>query len=192
MTKTLPGLIALTLLGLLIVQWKDWPTHSSRGEGHEEPSVEDSPSTEADMNPLARLKAPAERDNYLSIIERPLFRPDRKPEPPPDETPEATTGAETGLELNTLDLSAVMITPTIVSAWVTDPSQPALRRLRIGDDIEGWLVMDILDDRVLFERQGEEYALILRDYSKTPPTEAPTPIPRRPSRAPKSAEPKDH
>jgi hypothetical protein len=187
LTKLLPGIIASALLGLLILQWKDWPPPPSRAGLGEKPVVESGPAdTLAD--PLAKLKPPAERDHYASIIERPLFRPDRKPEPPPDEAPETVAGPAAGVGLETLDLNAVMITPTLVAAWVKDPSQPKIQRLRIGDDLAGWSVRDILDDRVLFERQGEEYALILRDYSKAPPTAAPTPIPRRPPKAPERAE----
>jgi hypothetical protein len=181
-------MFALALLALLILQWKDWPPPPSSIDLDETSATDAGAVTEAGQDPLANLKPPDDRDNFASITERPLFRPDRKPEPPPDETPAATTDPGTNVELDTLDLSAVMLTPTLASAWVKDPSQPKLQRLRIGDDLEGWSVRDILDDRVLLERQGEEYALILRDYSKATPA-APTPIPRRPVRAPARAEP---
>ena len=85
-------------------------------------------------------------------------------------------------------------TPDIVSAWVRDPAQPKLRRLRIGDDLQGWAVLDIQEDRVLLERQGQQDALILRAYSKAAPASAPSPparkaLPRPPPRAPVRAEP---
>ncbi|MBK5966609.1 hypothetical protein CCR95_21660 [Thiocystis minor] len=188
MTKILPGMLTLALLALLILQWKDWPPPLSSAGLDETSAADEGTTGKPGQDPLANLKPPDDRDNFASIIERPLFRPDRKPEPPPDESPPATADPGTSVELDTLDLSAVMLTPMIVSAWVKDPNQPNLRRLRIGDDLEGWSVRDILEDRVLLERQGEEYALILRDYSKATPT-APTPIPRRPSRAPARAEP---
>ena len=105
------------------------------------------------------------KDHYVSIIERPLFRPDRKPEPLSDEQPGPEI-PEGSTELSAFDLNAVLITPDIVSAWVRDPAQPKLRRLRIGDDLLGWSVTDIQEDRVLLERQGQQDALILRDYSK--------------------------
>ena len=184
-------MVAVALLSLLILLWKDWPPHSSSAEQSEESMAEGAASRETTPDLLARLKPPADRNDYASIIERPIFRPERKPEPPPEEVPEVTEASKAGIELKTVDLSAVMITPTIVSAWVKDPGQPKLLRLRIGDDLEGWLVRDILEDRVLLERQGEEYALILRDYSKAPQTAAPTPVPRRPPpRTTKRAEPR--
>ncbi|AFL74777.1 type II secretion system protein N [Thiocystis violascens] len=190
MTKILPGMIVLALLGLLVLQWKDWPPETSRSGVGEDSAVENGVAPETQPDPLARLTHPADRDSYASIVERPLFRPDRKPEPPPEEAPAAASAPGTDLALDTLDLTAVMMTPTSVSAWVKDPSQPKLRRLRLGDEIEGWSVREILEDRVLLERQDEEYALLLRDYSKAPPPPAaPMPIPRRPPRAPERAIP---
>jgi hypothetical protein len=99
---------------------------------------------------------------------------------------------DASVALDSLDLSAVIITPTLVSAWVNDPSQPRLRRLRIGDDLEGWSVQEILPDRVLLERQGEVNALILRDYGNTPTTAPQMPIPRRPPRVLQRADPQDN
>lgn len=190
MTKLLPAMIVLALLGLLVLQWKDWPPETSRPVAGEHAAAENGAASETPPDPLARLKPAADRDSYASIVERPLFRPDRKPEPPPEEAPTAASAPGTDLALDTLDLTAVMLTPTNVSAWVKDPSQPKLRRLRLGDEIEGWSVREILEDRVLLERQDEEYALVLRDYSKAPPTAAPMPIPRRPPpRAPERAIP---
>lgn len=186
MTRFLPGLIVLALLGLLILQWKDWPPPSSPGELAANPAAGNGAPP---PDPLAALQPPAERDSYATIVERPLFRPDRKPEPPPDAIPETADDAGTRVELEQLDLTGVMIAPSAISAWVRDPGQPKLLRLRIGDEIQGWAVRDVLDDRILLERQGEEYALILRDYSKAPPMAPPMPIPRRPPKAPERTEP---
>ena len=53
-----------------------------------------------------------------------------------------------------MDVSAVIITPAVVSAWIRDPKAPDLKRVRLGDDLEGWSVKDIQSDRVVLERQG--------------------------------------
>lgn len=187
MKHVLPGTLAFALLGLLAWQWQDWPP--VRPEVGADPALEGHvPDAPPDL--LATLKPPADRDSYASIVERPLFRPDRKPEPPPDEEPAVAPAPGPELALDTLDLNAVMITPTGVSAWVKNPAQPKLQRLRLGDELAGWSVREIRDDRILLERQGEEYALVLRDYSKAPPpTAAPMPVPRRPPKAPERAVP---
>ncbi|MBK1717422.1 type II secretion system protein N [Thiocystis violacea] len=193
MTKYLPGLIALALLGILVLQWTGWPPPTISPEPDPEAGVATDPAS-ASSSPdlMARLESKDSKDskdNYASIIEQPLFRPDRKPEPPPDEDPASATGPEENVDLKALDLNAVLITPALASAWIRDPSQPKLRRLRIGDDLQGWSVRDILEDRVLLERQGKQDALILRDYVQTPPAPAPTANPRRPPRAPVRAAP---
>lgn len=193
MTKYLPGLIALALLGILALQWMGWPPPPVSTEpGDEAGLTTDAASDSSSPDLMARLESKDSRDsrdNYVNIIEQPLFRPDRKPEPPPVEDPAAAALPEESGELQALDLSAVLIAPPLVSAWVRDPSQPKLRRLRIGDDVLGWSVLDILEDRVLLERQGKQDALILRDYAKTPPAPAPNANPRRPPRAPMRAAP---
>lgn len=181
MTKTLPALSVLALLGVLALQWMDWPP-TLPGPGVNDQSTESAATdTSPDLVPelMAKLEAPDPRGSYASITEHPLFRPDRKPEPPPEEEPIAPDIAQEKQALSAIDLSAVLISPTVISAWVRDPSKPKLERLRIGDNFNGWTVQDILADRVLLERQGEQDALILRDYSQTPPPAASRPPAQR-------------
>ena len=191
--KQAPILMALVLLGILTFQWIGWPPPAPSGESANRPVTTEpvAPPTQPDL--LAQLDTGDTKDHYVSIIERPLFRPDRKPEPLSDEQPGPEI-PEGSTELSAFDLNAVLITPDIVSAWVRDPAQPKLRRLRIGDDLQGWSVTDIQEDRVLLERQGQQDALILRDYSKASPAAAPPPpvrkaLPRPPPRAPVRTEP---
>jgi hypothetical protein len=189
LTRILPAFAVLLLFGFLILLWKDWPQPLSQAGFGDESAGAAGTQIESAPDPLARLKPPPERETFASVIERPIFRPDRKPEPPPDEEQAASATPETNAQLDTMDLTGVLITPAIVSAWVKDPAQPKLRRVRIGDDFEGWSVREILEDRVLLERQGEEYALILRDYSKESLAAAPAPVPRRTPRLPKGVPP---
>lgn len=187
MTKTLPALIVLALLGVLALQWMGWPPTLPGPGGSDQPAEPTSTDASATLVPelMAKLDAPDPRESYASITDHPLFRPDRKPEPPPEEEPSTPETAQEKQELSAIDLSAVLISPTVVSAWVRDPSKPKLQRLRIGDEFNGWAVRDILEDRVLLERQGEQDALILRDYSKTPPPAASRPpAQRRPTQRP--------
>ncbi len=174
------GVIAAILSGLLLMQWKDWPPPPSRaGLGADaQQNVETTPSAESD--PLAKLEPADPKEHYASVIERPLFRPDRKPEEPeqPDAAPEPEPMQATALD--GIDLSAVLLTPQAASAWVKGPKDPELRRIRTGEDFDGWMVKEILADRVVLERQGEEDALILRDYVNMPPPPVrPTPVAQR-------------
>lgn len=170
MSKTIPGAIAALLLVILAVQWMLWSPEIAEPAADAAPTKPDAPAEErtpgSDL--LARLASAESKDGYASIVEHPLFRPSRKPEPPPEAAPKQESTAERQA-LDTLDLSAVLISPSSVSAWVSDPGKPRLQRLRIGDELNGWSVREILEDRVVLERQGERDALLLRDYSKTPP-----------------------
>jgi hypothetical protein len=189
--KWIPGFLALALILLLALQWKDWPPGPSRAGLDAISSAASSMPVGSEPDAAAQLPPPDPKDAYASVADRPLFRPQRRPEEDvdPDEQPALEPDVLTSLD--GMNLSAVIITPTLVSAWVQDPNQPRLRRLRIGDDLEGWSVQTILPDRILLERQGEQDALILRDYGKTPSPAAPMPVPRRPPRVLQPADPPD-
>ena len=162
-------------MGVLYWQWRDWSP--------DVPAPSPSPAAEAlpgvSEPPLAGelLAPPPPKEDYASVIERPLFLPDRRP--PPDE-PEQEDEAEpeTLTELDGMDLTAVVITPTTVSAWIRRPNEREIQRLRLGDDFEGWVVKTIEPDRVVLERQGETDQLVLRDYTKA---SAMAPPPRMPA-----------
>jgi len=190
MIKLALSLAAVLLAALVAYQWSDWPAQttgdaSARTTGSGGGKIED---PRDDL--LQRLEPMEDREAYASVIERPLFRPQRKP---PEEEPEEETPAPEVPEARDLagfDLSAVVITPGVVSAWVRDPNAQELKRLRLGDELAGWSVKDILSDRLVLERQGEHDELILRDFSQMPPPVAqpqrarPTPVAQRtPQRA---------
>jgi general secretion pathway protein N len=188
------ALIAALLAGVLAYQWSGWPPPSpSLGADGALPS--DGGSGQASTeDPLARLGPPEDREAYASVIERPLFRPQRKPPEAEPDTPEPLPETQPAVDLVGLDLSAVVITPAVVSAWVRDNKAQELKRVRLGDELEGWAVKDILSDRLVLERQGERNELLLRDFSQAPPPVAPPPrarptpaaqrMPQRPNQRP--------
>ncbi|EGV31319.1 hypothetical protein ThidrDRAFT_2185 [Thiorhodococcus drewsii AZ1] len=184
MTKLIPGILLFLLLAVLALQWKSWPPTApvaKVGDGSSQPA-QPSSTDPSQPNPLEKLKSLEDKDTYANVLERPLFRPDRRPLPPEEDVPDEPSTPDNAVELDTVDLTAVLISPALVSAWIRDPAQPKLVRLRIGDEYSGWSVQQIQEDRVLMERQGEEHALRLRDYSKASPT-APARVPskQRPS-----------
>ena len=180
---------AATFLGaLLFLQWKDWPPGPPRF-GSDGTAPAGAPGTSsAEPNPLAPLTTLEAKETYASVNERTLFRPQRKPpEPEPAEPPpEVDTGEASTLE--GLDLSAVVIAPGIVQAWVSDPAQ-GFQRLRPGGLYQGWTVKDITPDTLVLERQGKTNTLVLQDFSQgsppaaAVPSPAPAPVSRRQSPA---------
>lgn len=179
MTRISLTLAAALLVAVLAYQWWAWPPPT----GVEVPialNPEGGGGGEA-MDPLVRLGTPEPREAYASVTERPLFRPQRKPpEAEPEAPPEVAPEPTPDVDLSAFDLSAVVITPAIVSAWVRDAKAQGLKRLRLGDELEGWAVKDILSDRLVLERQGERNELLLRDFSKPSPPVVPPPRAVRP------------
>jgi general secretion pathway protein N len=175
--KALLGGLALLLVGVLALQWRGWSADALVPAPPAAPAAAASDGAAPVSADGLLLEAPPKED-YASVVERPLFLPDRRP--PPDE-PEAEPIAEPEqlTELDGLDLTAVVITPTVVSAWVRDPQAPELARLRLGDDFSGWTVKTIEPARLVLERQGETHELHLRDYAKAPPPIPPTRLPPR-------------
>ncbi|MCG6941195.1 MAG: hypothetical protein LJE69_08085 [Thiohalocapsa sp.] len=162
------------LLGLvLVVQWRGWSGDASLPAPPDAPAKaaarEDTAAAELRGVPLE----PPPKEDYASVVERPLFLPDRRP-PPPEETGEQEGEEEPVTELDGVDLTAVVITPDVVSAWVRSPDDNELKRLRLGDEFAGWTVKGIAPDELVLERQGETNRLLLRDYENAPPPIPPT------------------
>jgi len=173
--KSALSLLALALLGLLFLQWRDWPPELP--EAPQESAAGDAQQPQGGAPSADDLLAPPPpKEDYASVAERPLFLPDRRP-PPDDPEPDDETLPETLTELDGMDLTAVVITPSTVSAWVRRPNQRETERLRLGDEFEGWTVKTIEPDRLVLERQGETDQLVLRDYANAPAFVPPPPTP---------------
>jgi hypothetical protein len=166
--KVVYSMLALSLALISTWQWRDWPPPAPEPSeaGPSPPAA--STSLESAQNPLDSMSPLGDIEEYAIVTERPLFFPDRRP---PSEEPEEETPVEPEQpsDLDRMDLNAVLITPSESSVWVRDPSKKELIRLRLGDDLGGWSVKEILADRVLLERQGAKDTLVLRDYKNMPP-----------------------
>lgn len=184
--RALLVLVALALVTVLGLQWADWPPQPQEPRGGQ-PAEPTAGQTVPLENELDLLNTPAEKEEYAVVHERPLFTPNRRP--PAEQSAEQEAPPEEESDLDRLDLNAVLITPVESSAWVRDPAKKELVRLRLGDDLVGWSVKEILTDRLVVERQEETDTLILRDYKKMPPPVAPRskPTARKPPRTPPSA-----
>lgn len=169
--KALLTIASLALCGVLALQWHDWPPKIDTAPQGSDPHETESPSVEETASPLELLDPPLEKDDFASVIERPLFLPDRRPpSEEPEETEEPAVVEEAPkVALDTMDLNAVIITPSEAVAWVRTPSKPTAEKLHIGDTLDGWTVKAIKGDEVEMERQGKTDTLVLRDYSYSPP-----------------------
>jgi general secretion pathway protein N len=178
MIRRFLALAAVGLGALLYLQWSGWPP-AAPAPPVPAPAAATQPAN--DQNPAAGLKQLDDKDEYAAVKERPLFRPDRRPQ---TNEPEDTVAppVEAPGELNGMDLTGILISPTLSTAWVKDPAQPLPVRLRRGETLVGWTVQDIEPDRLVLERQGKTDTLILRDFNK-PGASAPPPAAPRPAAA---------
>lgn len=186
MIKAILALVALGLAALLAAQWADWPPP----EAPERAVVPaDAGAVAPEPGPVVELRPLEDKQDFAVVVERPLFRPDRRPRnDEPDAAPEPVV-EESG-DLAGMDLTGVLISPRVTTAWVKDPNQPAPLRLRLGDDLQGWTVKGIQADRLVLERQGKTDELPLRAFA--PPGTAPSPAtvpppPQTPAVRPPSA-----
>lgn len=166
MKVVLLGLCMLFVV-VLFLQWKDWP--DPLPEAGEEPSpssLEDMPS--ADSLSTSGLDAISLRpeDNYVTVLERPLFLPERRPLPEELVLETANDQSAEAADVARLDVNATLIiSPSEASVWLQDPDHKELVRLRLGDEYEGWTVAEINPDQILMERQGVTETLTVFDFS---------------------------
>lgn len=174
--KPMLFVLSLLLAGVLTLQWRGWAPDGGL------PAPPPAPANAAggtevgptDVDPMALEPPPKEA--YASVTERPLFLPERRP--PPDEPEDGPVVEDEPLpELDGVDLTAVVITPAVVSAWVRSADAKGVKRLRLGEDFQGWTVKTIEPARLVLERQGETNELPLRDYANAPPPIPPTRLP---------------
>ncbi len=144
-------------------------------------SVDDIDETEAEVETLPEIKlAEKPLESYSHMVNRPLFTEGRKPIEEADDKPtEEFTG---NIEL---ELTGIVETPEGTTAMLRDKLKQKNYRARKGDNVEGWDVDDVLDDKVIVRRGVNRKELPLR---KPRPQQAEPPKlkpPRRRVRSPR-------
>lgn len=183
MKLVLAGLAAL-LLGVLLLQWSDWDARPSLSVGADDGAQGTQAAPDALPNAADLLTPPAPQEEYASIIERPLFLPDRRL--PQEEVDQSVTAEEDAAPVDEsavqgIDFNAVLLSAETNIAWIRLPKEPKLRRIREGDLVNGWTVADIRADRLSLRYQEAEKQIILRDYANAPKPIPPTRLPRPPA-----------
>lgn len=171
--KAFLGAVIVALSGLLLFQWSDWPAPTTWRLTM--PPIQSDKDTEQIQwaEDAAALTETRSRENYLEVIERPLFVPDRKPIQP-EAGGEQEPADEAITAVDSLDLLAIIITPSLARAWVRESPDKDHVELQLGEAISGWTVREIGRNSLVLERQGEKKRLQLRQYSTMPqPLRAP-------------------
>jgi len=114
------------------------------------------------INPLA---APS-LDRLSATRERPLFTPSRRAAPPP---PVASTAPiESVAAPPHIALVGVVISVQGPRAVINDMALNKIARVRIGDEIDGWIVRQIEERLLVLSRDGRStsYKLFSGDHAK--------------------------
>ena len=109
------------------------------------------------------LFAMPDRVSLAVILERPVFSETRRPSGDPDGGRARPTD---------FTLAGVMISASERSALIQSGNGQPIQRLKEGDEIGGWMLVEIALDRIKIRRGGVE-AEMLMDYAAPAP-----PIPR--------------
>ncbi len=171
LTSTLLLGVCIALASVVYGQLRMTPPKPAPGDGNgEAPALAALPA-----QPRYTL-APAE--DFLEVLERPLFSPTRRP---PAEGTVAVASSEPELEVT---LVGVIISSEEQIAIVKPKDGSRLLRLSVGDSFQGWAVESIEPSRIIF-RRGDIEEHIELTYDLPPPVQKP----KRRKRKQRSQEP---
>lgn len=118
----------------------------------------------------AILRLPQKSD-YVEVNARPLFRPLRKPEAAKSEAvvaseaDAAAAAAKSGPATLDLSLVAVISSPELELAVVTEAEEDRSYHLEEGERINGWRLSKIFPNRVVFVHGGNLKEVFMSDHS---------------------------
>ena len=169
--RTVLLLLLAGLGGLLYIQWQIAPVQEpGRLPARDVPAPggEDVKSTQVDF--AITLDA---AEAFDVISKRPLFVEGRRP---PEELPTVQEPVVKDMDLQGLDLKAVLITPQLTVAWVKDQKTGAIDKVKPGKKIRGWTVQAVKPDLLMLSSGERTAELQLREYpAKAAPAAKPKP-----------------
>ena len=122
-------------------------------------------------------------DTLSETVERPLFLPDRRP-PTIDEAAEESENAESGL----FTLVGIIVSPTQRIALVKVSGSQDVLQLSEGQQANGWTVLQIRPEEVIFESNDKTETIELIDIKA--PKARRRPVREQRSQPPQNNEPR--
>lgn len=144
-------------------------------------TIEPTESTAFDIPPP--LVFSASLDGYNAITERPLFNEGRQPETLTNEQPKIAAAAaltQAAASISGLRVSAIFRSADTLTALV-ELSNGSSRTVHAGEQLDGWEILEILDDRLVMGNRGERRVLQIYDFERLQEMRArsaPTPVRR--------------
>ncbi|MCG8354390.1 MAG: hypothetical protein MI920_02340 [Kiloniellales bacterium] len=149
------GTLLLLCAGLAgVIYWELETGFGIQGEAAPAASVA---QEESPVGPNERFALPS-LESFAQITARPLFRPSRRPAQQAA-TPEAPSGPPPSLELA---LTGVVTSLDERVALLRVQRDAKVVRTREGEEIDGWVVQEILPDRVLLQHGATTQELLLQ------------------------------
>jgi len=165
--------IVMLLLGFLAWRWYFPPQAPKIAVNAVQEQKEDEIKTLLDS--MDRVSGFPPQEVYQSIAERPLFFNKRRPPPPyvpapPGKKPPARPPRKLGKPR--MQLSAIIAIGEQKYALVKGGRQKGSRRVRVGDEVDGWKVTRIDADRLVLSSGNETEELLLRNYRPVVPVKS--------------------
>lgn len=156
----------------LLLGWATWEASWKPGSLPPPQSAELLPS----LTPMTPLRFGALSD-YPATLERPLFFPDRRL--PGAEQTTAAAESDTAIAPRVVTgarptLRAVIVEGEQRSALLQQPGELTSTRVRIGERIGDWRLIDIEQDGVTLELDGRRQELPLREFDPAPAVSTPS------------------
>jgi len=165
--KGLQLLLAMFFLFVLAGQWLFWPVDPPEPDNRETGTNENTGTvSNTQLSEEPRNLAPLAE--YGEIGERPLFFEGRRvPDEPilPDRTPQEVIKKQA---LN-VGLTGIMFIDDVRYALVKDAASKSTQRLKVGDDFQGWKVVEIAEDKIVMSSGNGTEEIRLWEYKAVPP-----------------------
>ncbi|HID44716.1 MAG TPA: hypothetical protein EYP34_03030 [Chromatiaceae bacterium] len=173
----------LLLLGFLAWRWYFPPqapqisTHAVPGKNGDEIKML--------LDSMDRVSGFPAQEAYQTIGERPLFFSKRRPPPPyvpapPGKKPPPRPPRKIGKPR--IQLSAVIIVGTEKYALIKGGKERRSRRVRVGEEVDGWKVTSIDAGKLVLSNGSETENVLLRNYKPVLPVKSPSRKPAKSAR----------
>ncbi len=129
-------------------------------------------STRILLDSMDRVSSFPPKEVYQPIADRPLFFSQRRPPPPyvPSAiNPTAPRKPIRKVGRPRMQLSAIIIIGKQKYALVKGGLKKGSRRVRVGQEVDGWKVTNIEADKLILANAGETVELFLRNYKPVAP-----------------------
>jgi len=156
------GIVSVLLLVLIFVQ--DYYAENYRTQIFQEIENVDSAGFALEEIPDSPLSE-STLEEYNELVERPLFFNERRPVVPGEDAAEEPETEKQALKEISLKLIGIIDIPDTVYALFQDPKakpdESQFKRLKQGDDINGWTLKEIKSDRVIISSGTDTEEILL-------------------------------